>query len=71
MSELRRLRKNRGLTQAELARRVGVNQSLIASIELGYYRPYPRIRRRIAEVLGVLPEDIWPEAGVGKEAPEA
>lgn len=71
MSELRRLRKNRGLTQAELARRVGVNQSLIAMIELGYYRPYPKIKKRIAEVLGVLPEDIWEEAGVGKEAPDA
>lgn len=60
------LRKNRGMTQADLAKECGVSRALIAMIEAGHVRPYPKIRRAIAEALGVLPADLWPELEGGK-----
>lgn len=61
------LRKNRGMTQADLAEKCGVSRALIAMIEAGHIRPYPRIRRKIAEALGVLPVDLWPELEGGDQ----
>jgi transcriptional regulator with XRE-family HTH domain len=37
-SHLRRLRKERGLTQAELARQIGIQQSDLSRMEQGAYR---------------------------------
>jgi transcriptional regulator with XRE-family HTH domain len=37
-SRLRELRKNRGLTQAELARQIGIQQSDLSRMEKGTYR---------------------------------
>jgi transcriptional regulator with XRE-family HTH domain len=37
-SRLRRLRKERGLTQAELARQIGIQQSDLSRMEKGTYR---------------------------------
>jgi len=37
-SRLRRLRKERGLTQAELARQIGIQQSDLSRMEKGAYR---------------------------------
>ena len=58
---LAKLRQNRGLTQKDLAELCKVSRSLIALVETGNIRPYPLIRQKIAEALGVLPVDIWPE----------
>ena len=49
--ELRRMRKIVGLTQAELAQRVGVSQSMIAKIENGTLNPSYEIVRRVYQVL--------------------
>lgn len=57
--KLSRLRKKRGLTQAQLAGAVGVKRSLIARIEAGWERPYPRIRKEISRVLGEPEEKIF------------
>ena len=37
-SRLRRLRKERGLTQADLARQIGIQQSDLSRMEMGEYR---------------------------------
>lgn len=58
---IKTLRQNRGLTQAALAEKCGVSRALIAMIECGQVRPYPKIRRGIANALGVLPVDLWPD----------
>jgi len=60
MSMLRRIRRARELTQEELARRCGVSRSVVALIEGGYMKPYPKIKRLISEVLGVDQDLIWP-----------
>lgn len=49
--EIARLRRLRGLTQAELARRVGTQQPAIARIEQGHILPSLRTLLRIAEAL--------------------
>ncbi len=53
---LRALRRARGLTQAELARRIGRHQTVIGPYERDEYVPPPEIVVRLAEVLGTSPE---------------
>ena len=48
-----RLRKERGLTQRDLAADVGVNQSMIAQIERGTKAVTYSLAKEIAEVLNV------------------
>jgi predicted transcriptional regulator len=55
-SELRRMRELAGLTQSELAKRLGVSQSLIAKIEKGRIDPKLSLVRRIMEELTPLIE---------------
>jgi putative transcriptional regulator len=50
---LKRLRQRRGLTQAELARRIGVHRVTIATWETGRFRPSVDGLPRLAKALGV------------------
>lgn len=45
-------RKEKGLTQAELARQVQVAQSMICNIENGMRRPSVAVAKRIGSALG-------------------
>jgi phage repressor protein C with HTH and peptisase S24 domain/DNA-binding XRE family transcriptional regulator len=56
-------RKERSLTQAELAKRVGISQSAIGSYEAGH-RGKPRELLGIARALNVNPQ--WLESGEGE-----
>ena len=56
-NRVRLIRQALGISQAELARRVGVNASLLSRAERGEVRPWPRLRRAAAEALGV-PEAV-------------
>jgi predicted ATPase/DNA-binding XRE family transcriptional regulator len=56
-SRLKRLRQERGLTQDALAERVGCATQTIRKIEAGQRRPSYQIAARLAEHLGVAPED--------------
>lgn len=51
--EIRRLREVRGLSQRELAERVGTTQSAIARLEAGNISPSLPTLDRIADALGV------------------
>lgn len=52
-AEIYELRTSRGLTQSELASRVGTTQSVIARLEDADYQGHSlRMLRRIAEALG-------------------
>lgn len=52
-TRVRELRVSRGLTQAELASRVGTRQPVIARLEAGQHVPMWRTLDRVAEALGV------------------
>ena len=49
---LKRLRTQRGLTQAELAQRLGVTRQAISSYESGRTTPDPETLKRLAAILG-------------------
>ncbi len=57
--QLARVRKRQGLTQRELAEKVGVSRGLIAQVESGDRRAYGSLRTRIANVLGVRESKIF------------
>lgn len=55
-SQLRKMRELAGITQSELAKRLGVSQSLIAKIETGRVDPKLSLVKRIMEELTPLIE---------------
>ena len=55
---IRRIRKERGMTQEELAKKVYVAGSMICMIERGTKVPSMPTGKAIAEALGVSMEDL-------------
>ncbi len=56
---VKRLRRQRGWTQEELAKRVGVAPNTIARIETGNRRPSLTLLERLARDLGVGIADLF------------
>lgn len=52
------LRKERGLTQAQLAKMVGLSEAAVRSYELGARNPKEKRLERIAKVLGIRREAL-------------
>ena len=55
-------RKEKGLTQAELAQRVGIAQRTVAAYENGERRPV-KVAKKIGEVLGIFWTVFYEEEG--------
>lgn len=68
-AELRRLRRQAGLSQAELAARAGVRRATISELETGERLPMVETLERIAAVLGV-PAVLIIAAAAGPMPPE-
>jgi transcriptional regulator with XRE-family HTH domain len=62
MEELRRLRKERKLSQAKLAALADLDPSTVNQIETGARRPNTRTLEKLAAVLGVEVSDLFPKA---------
>ena len=58
-SEMRRLRAEAGLTQAELARAAGLSRQLVGAVEAGRHAPSVAAALSLAEVLGRSVEDLF------------
>ncbi len=58
-NSLRKIRKQRGLSQTRLARLCGYTRSYISLIETGRQKPSKRCRKAVAEALGVTIEDCF------------
>ncbi|NJE05240.1 transcriptional regulator [Thermococcus sp. M36] len=58
-NRLRELREEKGLTQEELARALGVTRQTVIAIEKGRYDPSLRLAFRIARFFGAKIEDIF------------
>ena len=58
MEYLRKIRRARGLTQAELAQKVGVGENTIARYERNEMTPSLTVGHAIAEVLGVSEAEL-------------
>jgi DNA-binding XRE family transcriptional regulator len=57
-ANLRRLRQEKELSQADVARATGVDQAAVALIELQRSNPTLRILDKIADFLGVTPAEL-------------
>jgi transcriptional regulator with XRE-family HTH domain len=55
---LRELRRERMLSQTELAVIVGTTQATVSALERGDRQAQPRTVRRLADVLGVEPAEL-------------
>lgn len=55
---IRRYRDAAGLSQQELADRVGIAKSYVSSLELGYRAPNLNLLVKIARSLGVRPGEL-------------
>jgi len=58
---VRRLRELRALSQRELAARAKLSVTTVNRIETGQRKPMPRTVRKLAEALGVTPEELLTE----------
>lgn len=58
-AEMARLRKEKKLTQAELAQNLGVSQRMVAACELGERRPSPGLAQKISVELGMEWTDFF------------
>jgi transcriptional regulator with XRE-family HTH domain len=65
-NKMAQLRRKRGLTQARLCVMSGLHPSTISRIETGVIKGGPALRQKIANVLEVEVEEIFPEAGDGR-----
>jgi transcriptional regulator with XRE-family HTH domain len=55
---LRRLRRERFLTQMELAEKAGIRQTSLSRLERGAHPPSMRTLRKLATALGVEPREL-------------
>lgn len=55
---LQEIRKRRGLSQVEVAQRLGIHQSLISQYERGYLRLHGALLVRLAQILKTTPDEI-------------
>lgn len=58
---LRQARQSRGLTQEQLARKIGVDQAAISRMENGKQRITLEVLGLMAEALGMDPRDLFPD----------
>lgn len=59
MNRIRDIRKARGLTQKQLADKIGANQSTVSKIEKGIANPTQQIMTRLADALDVEPIEFY------------
>lgn len=64
-AEMARLRKEKKLTQTELAQILGVSQRMVAACELGERRPSAGLAQRIGTELGMPWTLFFEEGGAG------
>ena len=64
-ANLRRERRRAGMTQEELARRVGVTRQTIIAIESGKYAPSLPLAMKLARVFGRSVEEVFELVGKG------
>ena len=60
-AEMARLRKEKKLTQAELAQILGVSQRMVAACEAGERRPSPGLAQKIGAELGIPWTEFYEE----------
>ena len=60
-ANVRRLRELRALSQRELAKQAKLSVTTVNRIEVGQRKPMPKTVRKLAEALGVTPQELLAE----------
>lgn len=60
-NNLRKIRKEKGLSGLELSRRARIAPNALSLLERGYLPAYPNWRKRCAQALGVEEDVLFPE----------
>lgn len=63
MTRVEFIRRKMGLRQRDIAATYGGYPCDISQVEQGFRKPWPRLRRLIAEALGVAEEDLFDREG--------
>ena len=63
MSKLKKIREAEGISQTLLAARLRVGQGTVSEIENGKRYAWPKLRRRMARILGVRESELFDERG--------
>jgi transcriptional regulator with XRE-family HTH domain len=61
VEKLRRIRREKGLSQQELSALAGVGQDSISAIETGKHEPHPRTLRKLAKALNMEVAEFFKE----------
>ena len=64
MHPLAEARKKVGMSQVKLAIQLEIDPSIVRHVEAGRQAPYPRFRRRCAEIFGMTEEELFGQSGV-------
>ena len=70
MFQIAKFRRARGLTQEELADKIGSTQANISEIERGVHMPSIETLRKIAEVFDIEIVDLFEKSGVAQAESE-
>ncbi len=68
MESVRRIRREKGLSQQELADLAGVGQDSISAIETGKHEPHPRTLRKLAKALEIEVRSFFEEPALAGKA---
>ena len=60
-NRLKEFREKAGLSQSELGRQAGIAESNLSKIENGLWQAWPKAKRRLAQVLKVRIQELFPE----------
>jgi transcriptional regulator with XRE-family HTH domain len=58
-AQIRRVRREKELTAAAVAREVGISRGYLHEIERGRYAPSDEVKVRIAKAIGVDPNELF------------
>lgn len=61
MNRVREYRERAGISQTELARRAYIACTNLSAIECGRLSAWPKVRRALAEALGIPEVELFPD----------
>ncbi|MDB5094144.1 MAG: Helix-turn-helix domain [Candidatus Eremiobacteraeota bacterium] len=66
MTRLRAVRESAGLSQDEMARRIGISDSLLRQLETGRTTPTPRVAQILKQTLGESADRLLQPVDLGR-----
>ena len=60
-NHIRERRQELGLSQTKLACQIGIGEGNLSNLELGKWKPWPKVRRDLAKALGCAEEELFPQ----------